>query len=254
MNEDKRILEYWNEQALKYKESVEATSPDFYAFNIERNVILKFLRDGQKVLNVGCGNGIKDVEYCRQKRIQLKGLDYSHEMISVANNELKKATGLFGELVFEYGDVLDLTERDEYHIVITDRCLINLGTEQNQRKAIDNIHRSLKLGGVFLMMECTKEGLIRINEVRKDFNLEEIKERWHNNYLSDSVIRFAKEKFSTMEVDNFNSTYFLISRTINALVTKEGEPINYMSDINKFASMLPAVGDFAPLKLFVLTK
>jgi ubiquinone/menaquinone biosynthesis C-methylase UbiE len=253
--EDRKILDYWNEQALKYKKSVQATSPDFFAFDLEKNVVLSFLRDGQKVLNVGCGNGIKDLEYCRQKKIKLKGTDYSDEMITVANNELKKSiAGLVGELVFEYGDILDLAERDEYDVVITDRCLINLGTEENQRTAIDNIHRSLKVGGKFLMMECTKQGLMRINEVRKGFNLEEIKERWHNNYLSDSIIAFAKEKFAMMEIDNFDSTYFLISRTINALVTKKGEPIDYMSDINKFASKLPAVGDFAPLKLFILTK
>ena len=254
MNDDRKIFEFWNEQALKYKESVEATSPDFFAFSIETNAILGFLRDRQKVLNVGCGNGIKDIEYCRQKRIQLKGIDYSHEMISVAKDQLEKAAGLIGKLVFELGDVLTLAEKNAYDVVITDRCLINLGTEENQSIAIDNIHRSLKRGGIFLMMECTKQGLARINEVRKRFNLEEIKERWHNKYISDSIIELAKRKFSMMEVNNFNSTYFLISRTINALMTKEGEAINYVSDINKFASMLPPVGDFAPLKLLILTK
>lgn len=241
-SETMKIQEYWNEQAKQYKDNPLAVTGDVIAAELEIKEILKYLKDGQKILDIGCGNGYKDIEYCKQKDIELKGIDYSKDMISVA-----KAYET-SRLKFEQGNILELNEK-QYDIVITNRCLINLETAEDQIKAIDNIYNALDTNGTYLMLECTKEGLKKINEIRQTFGLDEIKERWHNNYLNDEVLKYTGYKFKNVTVNNFNSTFFLISRTINALMGNQ-----YESEINKYAAQLPAIGDYAPLKLFILQK
>ena len=252
--EDK-VLEFWNEQAKKYKDNPLATSPDLIAFELEANEIFKYLEAGSNILDIGCGNGFKDFEYCTVKKVNVKGIDFSEEMVNAAKERQKQTSDLMGKLEFSHGNVLDLKETIKYDVVITDRCLINLRTVEEQMKAIDNIFDVLKEGGLFLMMECTKQGLEKINGVREKFGLEEIKERWHNNYIDETkILAYLDTKFKNIEVNNFNSTFFLISRTINALAAREGQEVDYNSDINKYAAQLPPLGDYAPLKLFVIRK
>jgi len=238
-----KVKEYWDAQAQKHQDNPLATTGDVLAAELEIREILKYLQDGQKVLDIGCGNGYKDVEFCKQKNITLKGIDFSEEMIAIAKQHESD------RLKFEQGDILILTEPDKYDIVITDRCLINLGSADEQVRAIDSIYKLLKPSGVYLMLECTKWGLANINKVRERFNLSPIEERWHNNYLNREVLQYAFLKFKPCEINSFNSTYFLISRTINALLGNQ-----YDSEINQYAAQLPPLGDYAPLKLFVLKK
>ena len=255
MEKKEQILEYWNGQAVKYNDSPLATTPDIITFDMEINEILKELKDGQTILNIGCGNGVKDIEYCQKKHIHLKGIDFSQQMIDVAKTQLNKIANLQGSLEFEYGDVLNLNESKKYDVVITNRCLINLESDEQQIQAIDSIYEVLNDDGIFLMMECTMQGLNNINDIRKKFGLEEIKERWHNKYLNEEkILDYISKKFKDVEINNFNSTYFLLSRTLNALMTKNTDEINYTSEINQYAAKLPALGAYAPLKLFIIRK
>lgn len=255
MSNENEILDYWNQQAVKYKQSYLATNPDLISNQLEINEMLKYLNDNQDVLNIGCGNGHKDFKYCKYKKINLKSIDFSDEMVKVANETNENIKDLCGNVSFECGDVLNLNKEKKYDVVMTNRCLINLQNDNQHKKAIDNIYDVLKPGGIFLMMECTKQGLKKISEVRESFNLEPITERWHNYYINeDEIIPYIKSKFSDIKVNNFNSTYFLISRTINALVTSEDNKIDYLSDINKISAKLPPLGDYAPLKLFIIRK
>lgn len=255
MNQKKEILNFWNQQALTHKEASVATNPDSIANELEINEMLKYLQDNQNVLNIGCGNGHKDFEYCKHKKINLKSIDFSNEMINIANEANNDAKGLKGNVFFQVGDILNLNEDKQYDVVMTNRCIINLENIEEHKKAIDNIYNVLKPGGLFLMMECTKQGLNKINEVRKAFDLDSITERWHNFYIDeDEIIPYVKSKFASLEVNNFNSTYFLISRTINALVQTGNEQVNYLSDINRFSAKLPPLGEYAPLKLFIIRK
>lgn len=237
------IQEYWDGQAKEFKDNPLATSGDVLAHDLEVKELLKYLKDGQKILDIGCGNGCKDIEFSKQRDIDIKGIDFSEQMIKTAK-EFER-----DKLRFEQGNILALNESEKYDIIITNRCIINLESTQDQIKAINNINDTLKTHGTYLMLECTKSGLKSINDIRLGFGLPEIKERWHNNYLSDEVVNYAKKIFNCIEVNNFNSTYFLISRTINALLG-----YSYDSDINKYAAELPPLGDYAPLKLFVLEK
>ena len=122
-------------------------------------------------------------------------------------------------------------------------------------KAIKNIYACLKEGGTFLMAECSKKSLKNLNLVRDQFNLAQIEERWHNFYLEEeNILKDIDSYFRLEKIDSFNSTYYLVSRTLNAIIKdKDCEP-DYKSKINQLAAQLPAEGDYAPLKLFILKR
>lgn len=253
-----QIKGFWEEQAKKYQGSSLATSPDTIAFEMEVEQMKKYIPSGSKVLDIGCGNGVKGIELAKVLEIEYFGLDFSAEMIRQAkllhNDNLHL---LKGNATFEVGNILekDSLPHENFDIVMTDRCLINLQTIDNQITAIRHIHSVLKDQGTYLMFENSLQSLENLNEVRRTYALSDIEVRWHNIYIDETLVFPAiNDCFKLLQIDSFASTYYLISRTLNALLIAPNEEVDYNSHLNKLAAHLPALGDFSPLKLFVLEK
>lgn len=255
------IKEFWDEQARKYENSSLATSPDTFAFDLEMQELLKYLKEQKCVLDLGCGNG-KKAEFLNEKLDFSKylGVDYSPQMIKQAQklkeNLCKIKPSLNKSLNFIQGDALDenLVEKEHFDAVFTSRCLINLENFNKQKSAIKNIHSFLKKDGVYIMIENMLESLENLNQARAMFDLEPIKMRWHNCYfLQNELISFLEDYFVVEKIENFASTYYLISRTINAALAGGGS-VDYNSKINALAKKLPILGDFSPMKCLVLRK
>lgn len=252
------IKKFWDDQAKKNTGSSLATSPDTIAYEMELDQMKQMIPTGNRVLDVGCGNGIKGIELAKELDIDYFGMDYSEEMISQANRLSARHTGLLkGKVQFYVGDILDKDsiQYNQFDMVISDRCLINLKAIENQILAIRHIHSMLKHKGIYLMFENSEQSLENLNLVRRNFALPDIKVRWHNVYIDEHrLFPAVRDHFTLSKTVSFASTYYLISRTLNALIIPQGEEINYMSEINKLSARLPALGDFSPLKLFVLEK
>lgn len=252
------IRKFWDEQAKQYGDSSLATSPDTIAFNLELEELKKNIFNGCKVLDIGCGNGIKGIRLAEYFDIDYTGIDFSEEMVKKANANLKiNENSLKGQVKFVQGDVLHLKEsvQDSYDIVITSRCLINLVSIEDQVRAISNIYEVLKGKGIYLMIENSLQSLNNLNAVRETFGLEGINVRWHNVYIDeDQLFPKIESFFSIKDIIPFASTYYLISRTLNVHLTPEGEAIDYLSKLNMLSAKLPILGDYAPVKLFILNK
>jgi SAM-dependent methyltransferase len=258
MNKENEIKNFWNTQSDKYRDSYLATTPDFYSHQREMATLLEYLQDDIDVLEYGCGNGIVSRELFKTFNFNsYLGIDYSPGMITQSKIDFAKDGHCLKSTNCKY-DVGDVRKHRSDHLVdyvFTDRCLINLKDHADQIKAVQNIHSNLKKDGIFLMMECSKKSLECINVVREKFDLEKINEHWHNCYIDEErFLHDIQKYFSLQKVDSFNSTYFLISRILNALITDESGKIDYRSEINRLAANLPPAGDYAPLKLFVLKK
>ncbi|GAA3330803.1 hypothetical protein GCM10020331_084790 [Ectobacillus funiculus] len=126
-------------------------------FQLELAELEKHIPNGSKVLDIGCGNGIKGVELAKHLDIAYTGIDFfSKEMIIKANANLNTyESDLKGHVTFVRGDVLRLqdTIKDMYDVVITSRCLINLVSIEEHIQAIANIYEVLKENGIYLMVE-----------------------------------------------------------------------------------------------------
>lgn len=261
MNKELKIKNFWNEQAIKYKKSSEATNPDFYATELEIENISKFLKNDIKVADIGCGNGYSTMNYAKEFNILIDGYDYSENMLSEAKKVRESLpSNIKNRISFNQANIKNLDiEAEQYDVVITDRCLINLTSREDQFSAIKQVHKILKPGGHYLMCENTEQGLKNLNRLRIGVGLEEIKVRWHNLYLDEEHLKNSYENlFKVDKIVKFASFYYLASRVINGKIAQEQNiSPDYNSNINRIAKLISGVGefgDFAPLKLFVLSK
>ena len=259
MDENLRdIRAFWNGRAKEHGIEYKASWEDYYCMQLEISTIVKYLNEGDRVLDIGCANGVGTMQIASEKNVAIKGIDYSEEMINAAQTILPEREKFFkGTVSFDNGDVLNLKEQGQsYDKAITKRVVINLKTIDNQTKAAREIHRILVPGGCFLMSEATTGGLQKINALRKEFGLEELKQPWHNLYIDeDSFVRNMRGLFEIVDIISFSSTYYIGSRVVQPFVKKLlNQPPNYLSEINRVFSLLPPCGDYGIQKLFVFRK
>lgn len=258
-NLTKKIKSFWGEQAKKFGSNYLATVPDKYLKQLEIVNILKYIPNCNiKMADIGCGNGFSTIAFAKERKCRFTGIDYSDEMIKWAIEAGKKQEKkLIGTANFKVGDVLNLKDikSGEFDVITTDRCLINLTSLAEQKKAIKELARIVKRGGNYIMCEDTQEGLAKLNKLRVLAGLTAIPNHWHNIYINEKrIIPFIKRYFNIEIIDNFGSMYYLASRIFNALASPNPTKPNYLSVINRVAVELPTVGNFAPIKIFFLKK
>jgi len=168
---------HWQSWVNEHGTSVRATTPGETAKMLEIEALYRQLKDmpaGTTVLEAGCGNGHNLVELAKRlPSFEFTGFDYSVEMIIAAQKNSVLAEADIGLMT---GDVLSMDDMlflcDEYDVVITDRCLINLDTFEKQKQALVNLTSKLRPGGTLLMIENIVEGRERQNRLREMLGLE----------------------------------------------------------------------------------
>jgi ubiquinone/menaquinone biosynthesis C-methylase UbiE len=233
-----------------------AGSRDVVAKQLEIEAIASYVKDGMKVLEIGCGNGTTAIELARRYAANILAFDYAEEMISAAQS-LYASSSCKGNVVFQAGDVLSMPNFDKkFDLIYTERVLINLQSWESQHKAITDICALLSDGGVYVMCENSQDGLDKINALRLHANLTKIEPPWHNRYFRDSEIeQFHIPGVTLVEVNIYSSTYYFLSRVVNAwLAAKEGIKPDYDADINQLALQLPPMGDCGQGRVWLWSK
>jgi len=173
---------------------------------LERAYILKALQKIGRVsclADVGCGDG-EDTIYWRNSAKKVFGYDYSLSMLKKAKDIVRKKVAL------TRFDLIEEAFDRSFDVIVTKRCLINLGNFRNQKEAILKIRNSLNKGGYYLMLECSLQGLNNINSYRDKMNLGLLKEPFHNSYFDlKKLLPFIEELFHIKEARSFSSYYFL---------------------------------------------
>ena len=257
LKKEAKIKSFWDEQAEKYTRQVETTTPDLIYKELEIRNIMKYIPQYASILDVGCGNGISTLGFAQLKGVRVHGVDYSEKMIWYAKENLESKPNLKKRVKFDVANVLDLQKciPEKYDVIVTERCLINLSSFEKQKNAIKQLHSVLKQGGLLIMCENTIQGMEKMNGLRKSVDLYEIPIRWHNLYFNEDELHPFLETFFDIEnIDPFASTYYIASRIFNAKLTKEGEEPSFDSQINRLSLKLPNIGDFCPVRIYVLRK
>ena len=241
------IKEFWAQRAKEHKTSSTATLGEVLLRELEIKALMSHLKSGLKVLDVGCGNGYSTIEFAKKFKSEFTGVDYSNEMVKYALENKKIHDGkLQGSVQFKAGDVLNLTFEDaSFDYVVTERCLQNLPEWNLQRKGINEILRVLKPGGTFLMLECSKTGLQKLQKLRKKFFKSEIAnaEPWHNRFFNDAEVLSLTKKpaIETITIEHFCSTYIFCTRLLSGR-------------LRKIATHLPNIGSCGYNKLYIIKK
>lgn len=254
------IRRYWTGQVLQHGQSSSASWSDRAAIEIEIREITKRLRDGDRVLDIGCANGYSTIQYALQRQLFIRGVDYIPAMIAQARARLSEAPALNGRVEFDIDDITGLREEDNrFDSVIVTRVLINLGDWARQKTALAECARILRPEGALLLSEATVQGWTRLNAFRQEWGLEAIPMPPFNLYLEeDKVVEAVAPELELIELVNFASTYYVGSRVLKPLLIRAlGADIDVADPEmhwNRWFSQLPAWGDYGTQKLFVFRK
>jgi ubiquinone/menaquinone biosynthesis C-methylase UbiE len=256
-----QIRDFWVQQAIEHGLSPAASWSDRMVIDMEIRELLKYLEDGDRVLDIGCANGYSTMQFAIQKRINIRGVDFIPEMIEQAHSRLHMmGDQLAGAVEF---DVADITQLDEptaaYDKVIVIRVVINLGDWNSQVKGLRECARVLKSGGTLLLSEATVQGWNRLNQFRSEWGLTDIPMPPFNEYLDqEKVTEVVADELELVEIVNFASTYYVGTRVLKPLLAQAlGSQINVANpdmEWNRWFSQLPAAGDYGTQKLFVFRK
>ncbi|MBT3581444.1 methyltransferase domain-containing protein [bacterium] len=260
-----KIKEYWENQAKEHVGKPTATLNDTYLRKLEIDTFINKiaeldLKNKIRILDVGCGDGYSTLHIAQEyPQHTFLGVDYCENMIKNAQGRIKKSKEKLHVIDFKQADVLKLSKtvpENSFDLAMSDRCIINLHTEENQHTAIVNIAKTLKKGGYYLAIENFMDGHNCMNETRRSVGLQDIPVKWHNIFFTEE--RFRKsvgEFFDILEINNFSSSYYLATRVLYAGMCKlQGKEPGYEHELYKIASKLPKFGNFSPIKLVVMRR
>jgi len=251
----KLVDEHYKKQAKQHGDSLTSTMPDQNIRRLEIENIKKYLKDGQKCLEVGCGNGAASIMLSKIHELDLLSIDVTKEMIDIAKSQNKD--GIKGKLNFLHKNILELDSKELFDVVFTIRCIINLMKWEDQRVALDQMSDRVKPNGNLVLLEAFSDGLEELNQARDELGFEPIPPAHHNLHLKkEMVIKRLEEKgLKLIEENNFLSSYYFGTRVIYpALAKANNVDIKFNSKIDSFFSHFPSYGNFAHIKILVFKK
>ena len=228
------IKAHWDSQSQKSGlEDDLVTHRDRYQRMLEIDLILKYLPHGQKVVDIGCGNGYSTSLFA-SRCFSILGIDYSEQMITRA----QKSYGNIPNAKFEVHDILNLDLLTaSFDVAICQRCLINLPTWEDQCKALRNVARIIKPRGIFLMQEGSRQGREGLNKLREQLGLPRMPAvSFNNDFDEEKLWPSINEYFDIVEIRRFG-LYDLISRVLHPLLVQPAEP-QYLAEINRIAGKI----------------
>ena len=249
------VKEHYRKEAKAHGLALTATMHDALTRRAEIDAILSHLRTGDKCLEVGCGNGSASIEIATAKKLSMRCIDFSPELIALACKQ--KTNGVKGTISFRQQDILTLDERARYDVVFTERCIINLLEWRDQKEALRRMAKALKKGGRLVLVEAFADGLRELNRARSEVGLTEIHPAYHNLHLEKEKVQehLVSQGLKLTEENNFLSSYYFGSRVIYPVLAKAAKKqVMYNNAFGNFFFSLPPAGNYSHIKLLAFSK
>ena len=249
---------YWEQNAKRYKNDHTVSWGDINIINMEINNISDFLKNRDYVLDAGCSNGYSTFEIAAKRNLKIRAFDYSQESINYAI-KAQKIKDKQRKITFYHGNILNIDEPDNsFDKAYTIRVIINILSWKLQKKAILEMHRVLKPGGLFFLSEAFQGSLFNINKVRQLGNFPPLVMPDFNLYLKEEQLeQFLVKYFDIVEIRKFSSIYYVATRFLRYLTMNKNEKDSFQNDLNNYFTgfnVTDQSGDFGIQKLYVLRK
>lgn len=258
MQTSQQVRNYWEGRAKNDKEATSTTN-DIYLRKIEQRVLLEQCKPlgDPLILDVGCGDARTSAVIATSlPTAKITGIDYAQHMIdnanalhsSIPNLDLRVADCVSGEP--------SPNHLSKFNVAYSTRCLINILEDDGRFNAFRFIHKSLKPGGFYFMIENFIEGQANFNKVREDLGLQPIPVRSHNRFFDVNELQTKIEGlFELQKSVNISSSYYLATRIVYSRICEDRNvKPDYNDSHHKYASLLPFSGDYGPVYLKILRK
>ena len=218
-------------------------------FRLEIQAIIKHVennlagREEIALLELGCGTGylIKEISNHfapRGIKVISIGVDFSENAIAEASQRNVPFSRFISSDFFAFFN----ETKTHFDFIITQRSLMALLTRTDQKALLALIKASLAPNGIGIFSECFEEQYIKMNSLRKIMGVGDLVKVWHSMYLCESDLTGL---FSTVEFDDFCSSYMLITRIIYPYFE---DPLHNQK-IHDLAASFPQCGDFGFLRI-----
>lgn len=142
-------IDYANYLLKKTKEDYNDIAEDFsttrYSVWEEFAVFKDYIKDGDKVLDLGCGNG-RMAELFKEKNMDYTGADNSERLIEIAKKSHK------GRSRFVVADALNLPfPENHFDKILSVAVLHHIPSEEYRLRFLKEAHRVLKPGGLLIL-------------------------------------------------------------------------------------------------------
>jgi ubiquinone/menaquinone biosynthesis C-methylase UbiE len=195
------IKEYW-----EHPETISIIDKNLHRLEID--TVCRYLMPGDHLADIGCGDGEATVQYATKVK-KCTAIERSNRL----RDKAKQAAARTGvkNLEVTAGDVMNLTcPSNEFDAVVTQRVLINLASWEEQQQAIQNVHRVLKVGGRYIMIENTNDAFAALNDLRAQVGLTPVPQHWHNRFFDhDEMREFMRGRLQLLRHHDFGLYYFL---------------------------------------------
>lgn len=258
-SDDEALRETYEKIALTGDDNT--TACDFHLRDLEIDLGLSVIRDGDRVLDVGCGLGVALRRYASERQIEAHGIDYAQNMVEGARTRLAETAPELG-IEVQQASVEELPyDSESFDVVTSHRCLMALLDWGRQQKALLEIHRVLRPGGTLVLMEGTFDGVERLNFYRRAMDLDEIDPAGRDRlttlkFREDELTRFVAPHYELIRTQRFG-TYYFITRIVQPLLVAPERP-SYDHPINAVAKRLarafPDLTSMGHLSGFILRK
>ena len=235
---DKERLLRERYEAIALSGDDNTTAEDFLLRELEIDFAAQYMRDGDRLLDVGCGLGYALRQYASRFAVEAVGLDYAENMVAMARKRTAELASDV-DITFRQGSVTELPFGDgEFDVVTSHRCLMALLDWEKQKKALQELARVLKPNGMLVLMEGTQEGIDRLNAYRRLFDLGEIDASGSARLLTrklreSELLEFVRPLFGVERIQRFGMYYFL-TRIVQPLLVAPEAP-RYDHPLNRVA-------------------
>lgn len=217
------IKAHWTDWAKTYGTSLRATTKTSTAKMLELDALTRAFRVALgsnppkgNVLEVGCGNGENLLHLATVfPTLQFTGIDFIPEMIEAATQRRAENGIPADRLKFSTGDILapDFEAGGPYDLIFTDRCLINLSSDELICEALSRLCSILAPSGQLLMIENNIQTFSQQNWARQAVGLPARTPAAFNHFLDEAVVLPHLEDACAMEivaVEDFISLHDLV--------------------------------------------
>jgi lysophospholipase L1-like esterase/ubiquinone/menaquinone biosynthesis C-methylase UbiE len=213
---------FWNERIFNENDHRKVNISDLTQRQIENNFIFKHLLKTENVLEVGCGNGFLTNNISDLVN-SVDAFDYAENMIEQAKLYHQKEN-----INFFWDNILNPSIiNNQYDVIICVRVLINLRNIEEQKQALNNMHKMLKPTGKLILIEGYIEGFEEINNIREKINLKTLSPAKINYY--SKLLDFSKLFENRFNIsDKFNTGMFdFLTRIVYPSLVGEENALGY---------------------------